>query len=1361
MTAPESPPLPEPVRRRWQPLRLGLVELYHYDCEEFWFRDGHLLLRGNNGTGKSKVLSLTLPFLLDASLSSSRVEPDGDRSKRMEWNLLMNRYERRIGYAWIEFGRIDDDGRPQILTLGCGMQAVAGRTRIDAWHFLTEQRIGRDLWLITPERTAVSRDRLEQALGGHGQVFDTARDYRRAVDERLFRLGETRYTALIDTLIQLRQPQLSKKPDENSLSAALGNALPELSRQVLEDVAEAMNQLDEYRDELMQIERVRDAVSQFGQRYGLYARIQARRQARELRQAQTAWDNASRVLNESRQQLEAAKLAAGRLAQRCADLELQLLRDRAALEELRADPLMRDARRLRELERAAETSIRERDEAERRWRDALQALEREQSESALRQEQAGRAHDELRIQATAASKVAEDIGNAGDHARATDHRVAGDATAQEIETLQAQLSTLAARRAEQIQQLRRRLKDRDESARRRLTVQQQCDAGKAVLEAAENHSRAADAQLHSQAGHLLGMARRYLSAVEILPLRDTDAALADLSEWMESLTGPNPLQLRIAQAQLQALQELSDQRSLLANRAADLRTQDRALADEQGLLDSGQERLPSAPPTRDPQARIQRQGAPLWQLIEFRDSIEPAARAGLEAALEASGMLDAWVSPEGGLLHPDTRDTWLLPRKRCAQPLLGWLLPAVGAQAPQVEALLHSIACADEDQSDAEAWVSPQGRFRIGGLRGAWRKPQAEFIGFAARAAARQRRLLEIAALRAQLRRSLDEVEAQEQALNQRQQGLEQELRAAPPDDALRDAHACYSASEIQRRAAQERLAAIEANLQQLEQVFRRLQSELEQDAADLRLPAESERLRELELALSEYRRSIHSLVVALHSRVRCAVELSRQIGREARAQTDVDSRARESDERRRTAEEVGARRDELRAAAGTAIEALERRLKDKEAAVVSGGETLKAAQQEWNEAGKQESRLEQKAEDAIQVLNERAEARRCAVERLRGFAGTGLLAQALPDLEQPEPAAWTIDPALNLARRVEQLLSDVADDDGRWNRVQNEISRDYTALGQALSALGQQALMEQSDYGLIVQIVYRSRPQRPDLLERALAEEVEQRRGILSAHEREVLENHLQAEVAASLQRLLREAEARVLRINEELKRRPTSTGVYFRLDWEPLPEGGDGAPVGLAAARGRLLNRVADAWSADDRRLVGEFLQNRIASERADDDGGTLLEHLVRALDYRRWHRFRVKRWHDGAWRPLSGPASSGERALGLTVPLFAAASSHYASAESPHAPRLVLLDEAFAGIDDEARSHCMALIREFDLDFVMTSEREWGCYATLPGVAISQIVRREGIDAVFVSRWSWDGRVRREEADPARRYPDAVTA
>src|SRR5215475_7905912 len=156
VTSVDRPALPMPTRVRWQPLRTGLVELFLYDSEEFWFRDGHLLLRGNNGTGKSKVLSLTLPFLLDAQIKPSRIEPDGDGGKRMSWNLLMGQHSRRMGYAWLELGRLADNGLPHYLTLGAGLLAVEGRPQVDAWYFIIEDaadapRLNQDLWLMSAQ----------------------------------------------------------------------------------------------------------------------------------------------------------------------------------------------------------------------------------------------------------------------------------------------------------------------------------------------------------------------------------------------------------------------------------------------------------------------------------------------------------------------------------------------------------------------------------------------------------------------------------------------------------------------------------------------------------------------------------------------------------------------------------------------------------------------------------------------------------------------------------------------------------------------------------------------------------------------------------------------------------------------------------------------------------------------------------------------------------------------------------------------------------------------------------------------------------------------------------------------------------
>src|SRR5688572_7172118 len=129
-------PLPRPGRERWQPLRSGLVNIYRYDSEEFHYENGRMLLRGNNGTGKSRILALQLPFLLDADVTPQRLEPDGEASKRVEWNLLMDRYPDRTGYTWIEFGRSEGEGAGRsdfYLTLGCGLSAVEGRPGVRSW----------------------------------------------------------------------------------------------------------------------------------------------------------------------------------------------------------------------------------------------------------------------------------------------------------------------------------------------------------------------------------------------------------------------------------------------------------------------------------------------------------------------------------------------------------------------------------------------------------------------------------------------------------------------------------------------------------------------------------------------------------------------------------------------------------------------------------------------------------------------------------------------------------------------------------------------------------------------------------------------------------------------------------------------------------------------------------------------------------------------------------------------------------------------------------------------------------------------------------------------------------------------------
>ncbi|RQR50139.1 TIGR02680 family protein [Burkholderia sp. Bp9125] len=1374
MTETQSPALPVPTLARWQPLRLGLVEIFHYDSEEFWFRDGRLLLRGNNGTGKSKVLSLTLPFLFDAYLKPSRVEPDGDASKKMAWNLLLGRRERRMGYVWVEFGRVGEDGRPHYVTLGSGLSAVAARAQVDSWFFvLDERRINQDFWLMSPTRVVLTRERLREALQDCGQFFDAATPYRRAVDERLFRLGTQRYAALIDTLIQLRQPQLSKKPDEASLSKALTEALPPISPDLLADVADALNQLEEYRRELEEYEALERAVGQFNQRYQRYAATQARRQARNLRVAQTGFDNASREVNAARNTLETAKTEETHANQAWQLADTALAASRTRLEALQNDPAMTDAKTLEKADADVRQRRKEADAARQARLDMQTRLERERQIThmrAQRVEHAGRALAESREDA---AQAAERAGLS--HAYAANPLACVDANLLQplaLDTARQDLRRASVGRREQVALLLRRCDEADHAAQTHRHAQAQHDERADDAEAAAARREEADAAVDQQGRALLDAWQRHLDGLRQLPCPDAADALEALAAWTVCLQGDNPARAALHRAQLAASLRLAQCQAALQSDQRGLEQERATLYDERARLEQGEDASPQPPPWRAPDVRTARAGAPLWQLVDFHADVPLAACAGLEAALQASGLLDAWVTPNGALLDSDggnvllPHDTQWLTLDRRPQSLAVWLRPAEAANdaSPRVESavvqrLLEGVACGVEDDPAAEAWVAPNGRFRLGALAGAWHKPTAEFIGYAARAAARERRKHDIAERLDAIDGALALLAQGFAQLDADQREADNEWRFAPSDDSLRAAHIEAASRAREFDMARQRLEQADRQLRTATQQWEQARQVLARDAEDTALPPARDALRAIDQALQTFGDCLHTLAVVARELRDAQTERAEQLQREQLAESDARHTAEQSDEREALAEEARIRLETLRASVGAKVEELQQRLSAARGTVTSGETELRHRNEVLRLAGEARARAEQKVEAAEATLGERTTARQHAVGQLQGFAATGLLDTALPDADLPPVhAPWTIEPALALARRTEQALLHVKDDDEAWTRVQSQVSQDYTELGRALAALSHQAQAETSDFGLVVSIIYQNRPERPDQLGARLAGEIAQRRELLTAGERQVLENHLQAEIASTVQKLMRDAERQVKAINDELDKRPTSTGVRFRLQWETLPEGADGAPVGLEAARRRLLNTSTDLWTAEDRRVVGEMLQQRVAAERSHADageGGSLLDQLARALDYRRWHRFRVQRW-DGQWRPLSGPASSGERALGLTVPLFAAVSSYYTQENYAYAPRLVLLDEVFAGIDDAARAHCWALIREFDLDFVVTSEREWACSAELPGVAIAQLQRREGIDAVHVSRWTWDGRARRHEDDPNRRFP-----
>ncbi|WP_199845877.1 TIGR02680 family protein, partial [Streptomyces europaeiscabiei] len=296
---------------RWQPHRAGILNVWRYYDETFTFHQGRLLLRGQNGSGKSKALELLLPFLFDASLRPNRLSTFGGSERTMHWNLLGEGAsgKTRVGYVWMEFRGLADDGTERWFGCGARLQASVHTTGVHADYFTTGARIAHPggVLLVNEAGQPLTRAALAEALHDRGDVHASATDHRTAVRRELFAgMGEQRYESLLSALLQLRQPKLSERLDPSLLSTLLSRALPPLGESEIAELAEGFERLDRQREHLRRLDDEVAAADTVASRQRAYARRVLRAGSAALISATTEMDGLTRAARQSAGELEQA-----------------------------------------------------------------------------------------------------------------------------------------------------------------------------------------------------------------------------------------------------------------------------------------------------------------------------------------------------------------------------------------------------------------------------------------------------------------------------------------------------------------------------------------------------------------------------------------------------------------------------------------------------------------------------------------------------------------------------------------------------------------------------------------------------------------------------------------------------------------------------------------------------------------------------------------------------------------------------------------------------------------------------------------------------------------------------------------------
>ncbi len=1028
-----SQPRPRPPQRfdeRWRLSRAGIVNVWFYLDNEFDLSGGRLILRGTNGSGKSRALEMLLPFLLDAD----RRRMDATGAARVSLDELMRTgaqgQSNRIGYLWLELARPGE-----YLTIGALARRSQSASQTKVWYFTTPLRVGDGLPLMSASREPLSRDALTELIGAE-RITESAHAHRDHVRALVFGLhgdaGRDRYDGLLQLLHTLRAPDVGNRIDEGRLPQILLESLPPLQEDALSRAGEQLDGLTETRLAQQRLEDSAREVDKFLGVYRRYAADTLRTRAQEtltaaaaVTEARSQADQRAAELVALEEESDQREAAVQQLAEERSEIDaaLRAIEKREIFKT--ADDLVQRDQKVAELARSADRALAE----------------------------AGRSRDQ---HATAVGDAGRVLGEL--------HGVAGDAAAALTETRDAledaglptaglpEEIRVAEHAAEPGSALLRTQREGDPQPVDRPAANQ-ADVIPADLDAAQELARAAAAG----AGERLGLAHRRFDEAQRLEqaeqqvlrveaeagqLRDAaeeDAATADgharerdtaavtLAEaWRAWCRAPETTELlgetdwaahprlgpliRDAEAlagedgpPLDGLDEVAEvaarparaavaaARAELDRAASDDRERETALKAERADLAAERDPKPDEPAWLD----AGRPGEPLWRCVDFAGHLDDGQRAGLEGALLAAGLLSAVIQPDGTVLAADGE---LLIGPGPARPersLIGALRPDPAAALPAATITSVLAAVGFEDPGAATA-VFADGRWRNGPLRGRHLAAKARHIGAAARAAHRQERIAAIDA-------ELTELAGRAEQRDRRRAELEGTVRAL---DRLVEARPRTAELFAARRVAAESAGRAERSATRATRESERARKQRETWAAEL----STHQATCTHLALPSGKDALAGVVTAA-TRAR-------------------DGSTRLGKELNRLASSARRHREQLKRVADAAT------LRDR---------TEQDADETWSRWHAEASALAAQ-HDAIDLSLEEAQKELDAAQQAQ--------ARAVRDWETATKAASTLGPKLGEARTESRRAAENADEQlGRMAAMGHRFNRSVTLPGLAAAA--------------------------------------------------------------------------------------------------------------------------------------------------------------------------------------------------------------------------------------------------------------------------------------------------------------------
>ncbi|MCM1101769.1 MAG: TIGR02680 family protein [Acetatifactor muris] len=1347
---------------RWKMNRIGFVNFWLYDEEDFEFIDGKLLLRGQNGSGKSITTQSFIPFVLDGDRTPSRLDPFGSSDRRMEYYFLGEEgREEATGYLFLEFKK---ERTEEYRTIGIGQRAKRGKP-MDFWGFiiLDGRRIGCDLWLYKEVGTTkFPYDKREmKAQLGEGNFFtDSQSEYKKHVNQYIFGFRKAdQYEQFIKLLVKVRAPKLSKEFKPTKVYEILNDSLQTLTDEDLRAMVDAMEKMDEIQDSLDMLRRAFADIKVIRTEYTRYNQYMIAKKAqayiakkREVEDAKSQLEAQEQSKIEMESDLRGKTIRRGELEEKrnLAEIERIGLLD-TDLEEM--DRKLEQARKTREELETQETKWENKiEECGERIREGERKLKEIQDRLELRQQELQREKRELEEQQEV---LRWDQHQTALQLIACEEYAGTDEIVKNLDTYKKLIQECkkAIQRYEEISGQYDELAGRLEQTKRQKILSEQ------ELEGAR------DQVTNSIDQWIVELFHAKETSLQWNPVEEALKAVEERVQNYRSVKDAGAVQEILRADYERQRQALTDAKS----------AEDYALRQQKELLREAKEELTQIQnreemePEREESARqtrlaLQKAGikaVPFYKTVEFANGMDSAACARLEAQLQKMGLLDALVVSAQSAERirqacPQFLDTVLYVEKRGDSHFSGLTVSeeAEDGIREMVDRILSNIY--EKDGGGNGVYLAEDGSFRQGILTGrADKTGAAEYVGLLAR---KRRKEEKIRQLEEQIQVYTETVADAEKKLEEIEgclNTLREEYLKLPDfsgiDEALEQEKLCT----LEWQAIKERCDREEKQEQSLARQKNEQYQNMLRKCRSFPYARTKEAYEEVSDAIEEYQRiwqEIRNGILRLSTERVNRRDREEQLADHEQAMDDAivekrgcSARIKECELRIRQCEDYLNRPENIEKA---------NRLNEIR-------EELSELEKERDQLNGDLVRLEDgllKMQESLPKLKERLQQLIGEETFVRNYFEEELSLKLV--LERGERTLF------DCAREAAGVIRE-GDKNRESGEMLNALFQVYQGHNGSLTSYGtalEDCFGTADDMSEIVPVANALRKRvcvvsvwngKKVYLEEfygILKAAIDETELLIQKKDRELFEDILSRTISRQLTDRIEESRKWVLDMSRLMKAMDTSMGLSFSLEWKPRKAEND-TELDTAELE-QILLRDRALLTMEDIEKVAAHFRSKIRTEKRNlEEDGSVINYmeLVRdALDYRKWFEFQMFfRRGDETKKALTNAAfnrfSGGEKAMAMYVPLFAAVNAQYQKADNKDHPRIIALDEAFAGVDDKNISSMFELVHKLDFDYIMNSQALWGCFETVKGLRIAELQRPQNSPTVSAIRYSWNGHER----------------